>query len=121
MKAIFEADPNSFFTVYDEIIGEETVTNSEFLVINMLDNFRYLVRARTHSLKAHLQPVILRILKCLDPNKYELRKACHEYVKNTLRSILHRWADQVRVRVLRESVAGGLTSSSPSATAPTTL
>jgi hypothetical protein len=90
IKTIFEADPNSFFQVYDSIIGEETMTNSEFFVINMLDNFRYLIRSRTQSLKVHLQPIILRILKCLDPNKYELRRACHEYVKNTLRSILHR-------------------------------
>ena len=92
IKCIFEYDPNYFFAVYDSIVGEETISSSEFFIINMLDNFRYLIRGKTKGLKEHLQPIIIRVLKCLDPNKYELRKVCHEYVKNTLKSILHRYS-----------------------------
>lgn len=90
IKTIFEHDSNIFFSVYDSFVNEETIANSEFFIINMLDCFRYLIRSKTKGMKKLLQPVILRILKCLDPNKYELRKICHDYVKNTLKSILHR-------------------------------
>ena len=90
IKTIFEQNPESFFEVFDSIIGEEAISNSEFFIISMLDNFRYLVRSKAQFIKTNLQPIILRILKCLDPNKYELRKVCHEYVKSTLKSILHR-------------------------------
>ena len=89
LKIVADKNINALLAVFHRIIDEYEhfyLTN-----INILDIVRYLVKFDDRRLAGSLEPVVLLILKSLDPHKPELRLRCQDFATRTLRSILNRY------------------------------